>query len=96
MIVPNGHDEDHTSLEGVTHGFDTTLGGMLIVVTEKSLLSCTVVIGQRVIVGEGIESRLRVLNNITILDEESLNFNEVTSFGVIASNELSNNGELLV
>lgn len=95
MIIPNRHDEDHTSLQGVTHGFDTTLSGVLIIVTEEFLLSDTVVIGQGVVVGEGIKSGFGVLNNITILNVESLDLYEVTSGGIIASNELSYYGELL-
>ena len=95
MVIPHGHDEDHTLFHCFAHLLESTLGFVGVGVLEDFLLSSTGLVSDRV-VGKSTNLCLWMLDLFTVLDEESLDFNEITLIGVVTGNELGHNGEWFV
>lgn len=96
MIIPNGHDKDHTVIHGFTHLFETTLNLEIVFVSHDTLERIAHLISDRIVLGiSSWNVRFWVFENFTILNENSSNFFQVTSICSIFSDELSNNGEWL-
>lgn len=93
VVVPDGHDENHSALESVTHGSKTTAVIEGVGVTESGLLGGAEVFGNRVNRGDTIDSSDRVLDDFAVLDVEAADLNKVASGGVVGGDELGNDGE---
>lgn len=97
MVVPERKDESHSALEGLAHAFEATARLEAVSVAEQSLLCVAEVIGDGVVSGaEACQVRLRVLNDNSVLNIETADFDEVTSGCVVSSDELRDDGDLLV
>lgn len=95
MIVPNGEDEDHTAGHRIAHAGQTALGLELLSILERSLLSITIVGGDGVIGIHARDADLGVLDDLAILNVETTDLGETAAGGVVAGDELGDNGELL-
>lgn len=97
VIVPNGQNEDTTAgtwAHSRTEGLETTVGGEGVGVAESGLL-----VGAP-IVGDGVTSDtsnlgLRVLDDIAVLDVYATDLGEGAGGGVVGSEELGDDGDLL-
>ena len=95
VVVPDGHREDHWSIESLGEARHAAGLGEVVQIAENSLLLLAEVIGDLVgwinawDVGDGVGE------NDAVLDVEALDALERTGGGVISGNELSNNGDLL-
>ena len=91
MVIPETHDEDHTVLHGIAHLFETTLGLVVVLVSEGSLGVLAHLVSDGIVLStHGVNGSLWMLNNLSILDELSSNLGKV-AIGI--SVELSNNGK---
>lgn len=75
MIIPDGHNEDHTVDHGLTHLLETTLFLEVVSVSHNTLLGCAHFIGDRIVlfINSG-NVGCWVLKNLTILYEDSSDF----------------------
>lgn len=94
VVIPDRENENHSSLERVTHSDKTTLLGEGVGITESGLLRSAEVVGDRV-TGDTRDLGLRVGDDHVVLDVETLDLVEVSGVGTIISEELGNNRERL-
>jgi hypothetical protein len=94
MVIPDGHDENHTLSQSCAHCCETTLGGEQVLVTESSLLSAAESVGDGVTRDTG-DSGLRVGKGLAILNVEALDFAQGTGGCTILGDELGDDGEWL-
>jgi len=94
MVVPDTHDEDHTGTHGFTHGCKATLGLEVVGVTEGGLLVSAEVFSDGVVCGHSGNVDFGVLDDLAILNIQPADFAEGTGGGVVARQELSDDGEL--
>lgn len=94
MVVPDGHNEDHTLLDSGTHCLESTLGGELVGVSECCLLGGAEVISDGV-TGDACNCGLGVRDRCTTLDIESLDLFQITIGSSIGGDELRNDSEWL-
>lgn len=93
VVIPDGHNEDHTALHGITHLLETSLLLEVLGVAESFLGMIAHLIGDGVeLLAHGVDSRLRMLNDLAVLDIFSSDFREVA---VVVGNELSDNSDWL-
>lgn len=90
MVVPDGHDKDHGLGEGLAHLLQATLDVEVTDIAESSLLSIAERLGDRV-ARDTSNVGLGVLNDLAVLDVETLDLAEIAS-GVL--DELGDDGEL--
>lgn len=88
MVIPDGHNEDHSLLKRLAHGGKTSLGLVLVLVTEGGLLSVTPSVGDRV-TGEASNGSLGVGNDLSVLNVKALDLGERVA------DELGDNSKLL-
>lgn len=93
MVTPDGHDEGHTAGLGSAHAGDATEGLELVVVGESSLLGVTEGVGKGVS-GETGDGGNRVLDDLTVLDVDTLDFLERAGVCAVGGDELSDDGHL--
>ena len=96
VVVPNGESEDHSVLEGITHGLEATESLEVVVVAEDGLLLRAELIGDGVARVDAGDVDLGVLEDLAILDVETTDLSESAGGGVVGGEELSNDGELLL
>lgn len=92
MVIPDGHDENHTLLERSTHGSKTALSRKLVGVTESSLLGGAERVGDGV-AGDAGDGGLRVRNDDTVLNIESLDLGKGAGGGAVGGDELGDDSE---
>lgn len=96
MVVPKAHNEDHTILHGVTHLLKSTLDFEVVFIGEDIFDLAAHIISDRVdLFVKSINHRAWVINNLSVLNEFSSDFNKVTSIGIIRGMELSDYSEFL-
>ena len=94
MIIPDGHNQDHTAIgEGRTHLLETALGGKGVGITEGSLLGGTEAVGDRISRDTG-NVGLTVRDDFAVLDVEATDFRERASVCTVIGDELCDNSEL--
>jgi len=92
MIVPDGHNENHTSVHGFSHLFKTTLNLEVIWIIHNSLEGIAHTIGDGVVLGiKSWNVGFWVLDDFTVLNEDSSDFTKVSGIGTVSSDELGNN-----
>ncbi len=94
MVVPDGHDEDHAFFEGVAHRGETAHLLEGVGVAEGGLLRVAKVVGDGV---EGVHARdlrLRVGDDLAVLDVEAADLREIARGRVVGGDELGDDGEL--
>jgi len=96
VVVPDTQNQDHTFSECLTHSSQTALLREGVAVAKGSLLSVTEVVGDGVVGIQASNVGLGVWNNLPILNIETADFSQGSRCGVVGSQELSHNGELLV
>jgi hypothetical protein len=96
VIIPYRERENHAVGEGITHGSKTAILLEAIVVSEDRLLSIAVSVGDGVDSIHTCNVADRVFDHSAILDILAADLSELTRAGAIRSDELSDNGELLV
>jgi hypothetical protein len=95
VVIPDGHYKNHTSLECVTHSLKTATRFERVGVTESSLLSIAEVVRDRVECLHSRDVRVRVLDDLAVLDVQATDLDEVTVGRVVGRQELSDNSDLL-
>lgn len=96
MVVPDGHGENHWGIESLRETGHAAGLGEVVQVAESNLLLLAEVIGD--LVGRGNTSNVgnRVGKDNAILDVEAFDALEHAAGGVVGSDELRDNGDLLV
>jgi len=96
MVVPDGHNEDHTIIHGFSHLFKTTLLLEIVCISHDIFERIAHIVSDRIVLGiNSLDVRFWVLENFTILNEDSSDFAKVSGVGSIGSDELGNNGHWL-
>ena len=95
MVIPDGHDQDHTGTHSSAHWAESTLGLEVVNITEGNLLVGAERGGDRVVFLHAGDVGLRVLDDFAALDVDTADFAERAARGVVAGQELSDNGHLL-
>ena len=95
MVVPEGHDENHSLIEGLAHDVEAAKALEGVVVAEGGLLGIAELVGDRVVVGQAGDVRPRVGDDPAVLDVEAANLGECARGLVVAREELGDDGELL-
>lgn len=97
VVIPKGHNEDHTASKRVRHGLHAALGSVVVLISEDLLDILAHFIGNRVdLLVKTVDLRLRMFDLLTVLDKESLDLNNISVLGTILRNELSDNSEWLI
>jgi hypothetical protein len=95
MVIPDGHDQDHTLGQSLIHRGEASLVGEVVVVTESGLLGSAEVNGDRVVGSHAGNVGLGVGDNLAILDVETADLTKSTAGSTVGSDELSDDGDLL-
>jgi hypothetical protein len=93
MIIPDGHDENHSFLQRCSHSGETSLGLELIGVTKGSLLG----IAERVrdgVTRNSSDGGLRVGDDNAVLNIEASDFGQGAGRSAIIGDELGDDREL--
>lgn len=93
MVIPDAHDEDHTSLEGCAHVGEATVRGEIVGVAEDRLLGSAEGGGDRVAAGAS-DGGNGVGDDDAVLDVEALDVGEGAGGSSVVGNELGDDGEL--
>jgi len=91
MIIPDGHNKDHTVIHGFSHLFKTTLNLEIVWISHLTFLGVAHIISDRIVWGNIWNLRIWSFEDLAVLNENSSDFFQVSSVGTIGSNELSNN-----
>jgi len=91
-IIPNRHNENHTTAQSFPHLLEASTESELILVTGCFLLCGAEVRADRIVLF-ALEVKLRRLNDFAILNILSANFDKIASVCVITCNELSDDGK---
>ena len=94
VVVPDGHDEDHTRVERLAHGRETAELLKRVGVAERGLLRGAEVGGDRVECVDAGDVGLRVGDHLAILDVETADLAELAGRGVVRREELRDDGDL--
>ena len=94
MVVPDGHDKDHTLIERLAHGRETAKFLERVGVAECGLLHVAEVVGNGVERVHARDGRLRVGDDLAVLDVEATNLGERAGGGVVRAHELGDDSEL--
>ena len=78
MIVPKTHHKNHSSIQRLTQGFESTLLLENVLITEGSLLSIAKLVRDGVEFFESGKCGIRVLENFSVLNEDAFDLHEVT------------------
>ena len=96
MVVPETHDEDHTLVHCFTHLLESSLLLEVVGIGEDSLNFLAHLVRDRVVLlVEAIKLGVWMLDNLSVLNEESLNLGKVTGSGSIRGDELSDDSDWL-
>lgn len=95
VVVPDGHDQDHTGTHSSAHWAESTLCLKVINVTESDLLVGAELGGDRVVGLHAGNVGLGVCDDLAALDVDTANFAEGTTGGVVAGQELGHDSHLL-
>lgn len=90
VVIPDGHDENHTLGESLAHLRKTALLSKNVLIAESLLLGGTVVCGDGVALDAG-DVRLGVGKDLAVLDVEALDIGK----GAAGLDELRDDGDLL-
>jgi len=93
MIVPDGHDKNHSFLQGCSHVSETSLSLELVAVTKSSLLGITEGVGDGV-AGHASDGGGRVGNDNAILNIESFDLGQGAGRCTVTGDELGDDREL--
>jgi hypothetical protein len=94
VIVPDGHDQNHTLGHRLVHGYVAVLGLEVVGITKDSLLLVAELSSDG---GEGVNASnvgWGVLVDDAVLDVEAADLGEGTSVGTVSGDELGHDGEL--
>lgn len=80
MVVPDGHDEHHALGQGVAHLAEPTALVEDVLVAKRRLLLVAIILGDRV-AGNTRDGRLRVGDDLAVLDVEALDVGELAARG---------------
>jgi len=94
IIIPQGHDKNHSLVESLTHALHATLLGEVVGVAEDGLLVLAEVVIDCIAantsnVGSGL------IEDLTALDVLATDLNEVAAGSVVGGNELGDDGKRL-
>jgi len=95
IVVPDGHDQDHSLGEGTSHLGHTTQAGEDVGITEGGLLSSAELVAERVPLSHSGDVDLGVLEDDTVLDVDAADLLECARGSTSGGQELSDNGHLL-
>lgn len=93
MVIPQAHDKNHSLVQTLAHGSQTTVLSEDILIAEGLLLGCAKVRGNRVSGYTG-DIRGRVGDDLSALHVDALDLAEGAGVGTVAGDELSNHGDL--
>ena len=88
VVVPERHDEDHTSLHGSAHLSKTSLGLEVVGVAEDGLLSSAPAVADVVLRRDACDLGVGVGKGLAVLYVEALDLGEGTGVGAVAGDEL--------
>jgi len=96
MVIPKAHNEDHTILHGFSHLLKTTLLFEIVLICEDIFDFIAHIIGDRAdLFVKFVDFGFWVLNNLSVLNEFSLDLNKVTVIGTIRGMEFSHDSKFL-
>jgi hypothetical protein len=87
VVVPDGHDEDHSLTERSAHLSETSLGSEDVLVSESSLLGGAEGVGDGVAWDRGVVG-VGVRDHEAVLYVEALDFREGAGVGAVVGDEL--------
>lgn len=94
VIIPEGHDENHSAVERVRHLLHATLGLVVIGVLEDALnILAHLIVDALVLLRLALNSCLGVRNQLAVLHKQALDFDNVSVRSAVLGMELGNNGE---
>ena len=94
VVVPEGHDEDHTGVEGIAHLRETTEVLERVRVAERGLLRVAERVGDGVVLAHARDVRLRVRDHLPVLHVQPPDLGERARRAVVRRVELRDDGEL--
>lgn len=94
MVIPDAESEHHSSVEGITHSLQATLGSKVVPVAEGGLLLGAEVVADGVGGGDSGDVGRRVLDDLAVLDIETADLSERAIGGSVSGDELGDDGEL--
>jgi len=84
MVVPKTHDKDHSFIHSLAHLFETSLSLEIIIILEDSLGILTHLISDGIVLLAKVrEDCVWVFNNLSVLDEDSLDLSKISVGGAI-------------
>ena len=95
IVVPDGHNQDHSLGEGTAHLGHTTEAGKDVGVAEGGLLSGAELVAERVPLSHSGDVDLGVLEDDTVLDVDAADLLECARGGTGGGQELGDDGHLL-
>lgn len=97
VVVPDGHDEDHTLLKVLALLGHAAAGGEGVGVAENGLLGLAGGVGEGVgLGGHAGDVDDRVLDDLAVLDVDALDLLEGAGVGAVGGDELGDDGHLLL
>lgn len=93
MVIPQAHDQNHSLVQALAHGSQTTFLSEDVLIAEGFLLGCAEVRGDRVS-GDTTDIRGRVGDNLSVLHVDALDLAEGAGVSAVAGDELSDHGHL--
>lgn len=83
MVIPDGEDESHTSIEVLTEGSKTTLLGKFVGVTGNLLLLLAELVGDLVGLCDSGDVGVGLLDDLAVLDVDAADGCEGTSGSIV-------------